>query len=86
MNSNNDFWDFLRVTELYKLKKIDRNSSNNYFETKTKTHISRKETVSEHVYSCLKLADYFFSLKLDELKHLNQMKVFKILMYHDDIE
>lgn len=65
MNLNNDFWDFLKLTELYKLKKIDRNSSNNYFETKTKIHISRKETVAEHVYSCLKLADYFFSLKLE---------------------
>ena len=85
MMTDTDFLDFLKIQELYKLKTIPRNSSNHYFDEKDNTFYKRRETVAEHVYSCMRLAD-FFIITEDEFEDLNKPKVYDLIMYHDDIE
>lgn len=80
-----NFEDFLKIIETYKLKKVARNCSNFYHDSKEKIFYKRKETTAEHIYSWLKLADYFlYSEK--EFSALNQLKVYELFMYHDDVE
>lgn len=76
--------ELLKVCELYKLKEVSRNNSNFYFCPRANIEYRRKETTAEHVYSCLKLADYFLSTK--DFSDLDRLKVYELLMYHDDIE
>ncbi|EKE30206.1 MAG: hypothetical protein ACD_2C00027G0019 [uncultured bacterium (gcode 4)] len=84
-SSGLDFWDFLQILETYKLKQVARNCSNFYHDSKENIYYSRKETTAEHVYSTLKLADFFlFSEK--EFSGLDRLRVYSILLYHDDIE
>lgn len=78
------FEDFMKILETYKLKEVSRNCSNFYFCEKENIEYQRKETTAEHIYSCLKLADYFLSI--EEFFQLDRVKVYKLLMYHDDIE
>jgi len=79
------FNEFLKIRTTYKLKHIARNNSNFYFDDKENIEYKRKETTAEHIYSCLKLADYFLS-KEKEFEGLNRLKVYELLMYHDDCE
>jgi putative hydrolase of HD superfamily len=79
------FNDFLKITETYKLKEVSRSCSNFYDCEKENVRHERKETTAEHVYSCLKLADYFLSTE-KEFSKLDRLKVYELLMYHDDIE
>ncbi len=81
----NEFNDFLKILETYKLKQVSRSSSNNYFCDKTKQQIQRKETTAEHIYSTLKLANYFLDT-YNEFKNLDKIKIYELIMYHDDIE
>lgn len=81
-----DFFDnFLKILIIYELKKVERNCSNNYFGEKTNIKHERKETTAEHIYSSLKLADYFLMNEL-EFENLDKLKIYEMLMYHDDIE
>lgn len=80
-----DFNDFLKILETYKLKQVSRASSNNYSCDKTKQQIQRKETTAEHVYSTLKLATYFLDT-YEEFSDLDKIKVYELIMFHDDIE
>ena len=43
----------------------------------------RRESTAEHTWSALMLADYFFS-NIDQ--HLDKLKVYELLMYHDVVE
>jgi 5'-deoxynucleotidase YfbR-like HD superfamily hydrolase len=79
------FTDFLKIVKLYELKKIPRVSSNHYFDEKDNISYKRRETTAEHVYSCLRLADFFLSSET-EFSDLDKVKVYELLMYHDDIE
>ncbi|MCK4429211.1 MAG: HD domain-containing protein [Candidatus Aenigmarchaeota archaeon] len=80
-----NFEDFLKVLESYKLKQISRNCSNFYYCEKEDVKHKRKETTAEHIYSSLKLADYFL-LTEKEFSQLDRLRVYELLMYHDDIE
>ncbi len=60
----------IELSKLYELKRIDRLSTNG----------NRKESVAEHSWSCLILADYFLSKILTKL---NKQKVYDLLIYHD---
>lgn len=84
MNKIN-FEDFLKITKLYEMKTVSRATHNKYFCEKSHSQISRYETNAEHIYSCLKLADYFLTNE-EEFKGLDRLKVYELLMYHDDIE
>jgi len=75
----------LKVLELYKLKQIPRDSSNQYVDEKDGISYMRRETTAEHVYSSLRLAD-FFLLTEPEFSDLDKIAVFELLMYHDDLE
>jgi len=79
------FKDFLKIQELYKLKEVARNTSNFYYSQREDIQYERKETTAEHVFSSLKLADYFLSTE-KEFENLDRLKVYELLMYHDDIE
>ena len=79
------FENFLKISCAYGLKKVVRNTSNCYFDAKSDVQMNRKETTAEHVYSSLKLADYFLSNE-DEFKELDRVRVYELLMYHDDVE
>jgi hypothetical protein len=80
-----EFADFLKILQSYKLKQVARNCSNFYFDSKENITYNRKETTAEHIYSSQKLADYFiFSIK--EFSSLDRLKVYDLLLYHDDIE
>jgi 5'-deoxynucleotidase YfbR-like HD superfamily hydrolase len=81
----NSFNNFLQVLEFYKLKQIPRNSSNHYYDEKSGIFYERKETTAEHVFSCLRLGDFFLTTE-SEFSQLNRLKVYDLLMYHDDIE
>jgi len=76
---------FLKILNTYKLKQEPRDLFNNYYDNKSQKNIKRHETVAEHIYSCLKLADYLLSNE-KEFSRLNKLKVFDLIMYHDDIE
>ena len=65
--------EFTKIRTLYKLKSVYRYNSQE----------NRKESVAEHTWSALMLADYIlskFSMKIDRLK------VYELLMYHDIVE
>ena len=79
------FENFLKVLELYKLKQVPRNSSNHYHDEKDDVFHRRRETTAEHVYSCLRLADFFLTTE-PEFSDLDLLKVYHLLMYHDDGE
>lgn len=79
------FANFLRVLEFYKLKQIPRDSSNHYEDEKDGVSYQRRETTAEHVYSCFRLADYFLTNEAEFLG-LDRLKVYDMLMYHDDLE
>lgn len=79
------FLNFLKIREIYKLKNVTRGTSNKYNCEKENRKIERKETTAEHIYSSLKLADFFFENE-EEFKNLDRLKVYELLMYHDDIE
>ena len=78
------FEEFLKIAKLYELKRVPRDNTNKYFDEKDDVFYNRRETVAEHVYSSLKLADFFLSFK--EFNQLNKLKIFEILLYHDDVE
>ena len=82
---NENFKDFLKVIETYGLKKVARNCSNFYYDSKEKVSYERKETTAEHVYSAGKLADYFLFSE-DEFLDLDRLKVNDLIKYHDDVE
>lgn len=79
------FNDFLKIVNLYKLKQIPRSNSNHYHDEKDNISHKRRETTAEHVYSVLRLADYFLTNE-KEFENLDKLKVYELLMYHDDIE
>lgn len=79
------FANFLQVLEFYKLKQIPRNSTNSYHDEKDNVSYQRRETTAEHVFSCLRLADFFLTTE-PEFASLNRLKVYELLMYHDDVE
>lgn len=79
------FNNLLKILELYKLKHIPRDSSNYYHDDKDKIEYKRRETTAEHVYSCIRLADFFLSTE-KEFSTLDKIKVYELLMYHDDAE
>jgi putative hydrolase of HD superfamily len=79
------FNEFLKVLELYALKKIPRNSTNEYFDEKDKVSYRRRETTAEHVYSSLRLADYILTVE-KEFALLHRLTVIDLLLYHDDTE
>jgi 5'-deoxynucleotidase YfbR-like HD superfamily hydrolase len=79
------FANFLQVLEFYKLKQIPRNSSNHYDDEKDNVSYQRRETTAEHVYSCLRLADFFLTTE-PEFANLDRLKSYELLMYHDDVE
>jgi 5'-deoxynucleotidase YfbR-like HD superfamily hydrolase len=79
------FLDFMKITKTYELKYVARKSSSSYFDSHLNKNIVRGETTAEHVYSSLKLTDYMIS-NFDEFKNLDKLKVYELLMYHDDCE
>lgn len=81
----NHFANFLQVLEFYKLKQIPRNSSNHYYDEKDGVSYQRRETTAEHVFSCLKLADFFLTTE-PEFANLDRLRIYELLMYHDDVE
>lgn len=81
----NLFIDFLKITKTYELKYVARKSSSIYIDSHLDKKIVRGETTAEHVYSSLKLADYMIS-NFTEFKSIDKLKVYEILMYHDDCE
>lgn len=83
--NNDKFNNFLKITEFYKLKQTPRVSSNHYYDEKDSIFYKRRETTSEHVQSCIKLADYFLLMEPEFLK-LDNLKVLRLLSYHDDVE
>ena len=82
---SDEFSNFLQILELYTLKQIPRNSSNHYHDEKDNIFYKRRETTAEHIYSCLKLADYFLTTE-EEFAELNKLKCYELLLYHDDVE
>jgi len=76
--------DVLRLRPAYDLKHIPRNSWCRYHDEKDGVTYKRRETVAEHVFSCLRLAQYF--LTLPEFEGLDQLRVHELLLYHDDAE
>jgi len=77
--------DFLDILEAYKLKEVVRDSYNRYWDEKDEINYKRRETTAEHVYSTLKLADFFLT-KEEEFADLDRLHVYELLMYHDDVE
>ncbi|NTV24556.1 MAG: HD domain-containing protein [Nanoarchaeota archaeon] len=79
------FNNFLKVLEFYKLKQIPRNSTNAYHDEKDDVDILRRETASEHVQCCNKLANYFIFTER-EFYSLDRLRVHDLLDHHDDVE
>jgi 5'-deoxynucleotidase YfbR-like HD superfamily hydrolase len=80
-----DFSEFLKIFNTYKLKGVARNLINSYYDEKDNIEYVRNETTAEHVYSVLKLADFFLTNE-PEFKDLDRLHCYELLMYHDDIE
>jgi putative hydrolases of HD superfamily len=80
-----EFTNFLKILELYKLKRIPRNSTNEYTDKKDNIFYKRRETTAEHVYSSDRLSD-FFLITEPEFSGLDRLRVHDLLMYHDDVE
>jgi len=66
--------DLNKLRKFYHLKNINRECSVGL----------RKESSAEHSWSCLILADYF--LTIIKNNHLDRLKVYELLMYHDVVE
>jgi len=81
----NKFKDFLKVAEFYKLKQVSRGNHNRYFCEKQNINYERMETTAEHIYSALRLADFFLSME-KEFSKLDRLKVYELIIYHDDVE
>ncbi|MGM5488924.1 MAG: HD domain-containing protein [Nanobdellota archaeon] len=79
------FDNFLKIIPLYTLKQVPRHSSNHYHDEKDEVYHQRRETTAEHVYSSLRLADFFLTTER-EFADLNRLHVYQLLMYHDDVE
>lgn len=82
---NTSTFNFLQILETYRLKKVSRACSNNYTCEKTNENIEKKETVAEHIYSTMKLANFCMDY-FSEFYDLNKVKVYELILYHDDIE
>ena len=63
-----------KLRKFYALKNIERQGNVG----------SRKESSAEHSWSCLILADYFLTTIKEN--HLDRLKVYELLMYHDVVE
>ena len=66
--------DLQKLRKLYHLKNVER----------ANTVKDRKESSAEHSWSCLILADYFLTKMQNH--HLDRLKVYELLMYHDVVE
>lgn len=84
-DSRNRFEDFLKIIKVYELKEVSRSSTNAYHCDKENIDYVRRETTAEHVYSGIRLADYFLSTE-KEFAELDRLKIYELFMYHDDIE
>lgn len=80
-----NFNDFLKILELYKLKWVARNCSNIYHDSKENIDYERKETTAEHISSLINLADYFI-FSVSEFSKLDRLKVYDLIKCHDDPE
>ena len=80
-----DFSEFLKILNTYKLKGVARKLINSYYDEKDDIEYVRNETTAEHVYSVLKLADFFLTNE-PEFKDLDRLHCYELLMYHDDVE
>lgn len=80
-----NFNDFLKILELYKLKCVARNCSNFYHDTKENKDYERKETDAEHISSLINLADYFIFSET-EFNNLDRLKIYDLIKCHDDPE
>jgi putative hydrolase of HD superfamily len=80
-----DFSEFLKILNTYKLKGVARKLTNSYYDEKDDIEYVRNETTAEHIYSALKLADFFLTNE-PEFKDLDRLHCYELLMYHDDIE
>jgi len=65
--------DIEKLQHLYRLKEINR----------TGTVEGRKESVAEHTYSSLMLAEYFFP-KIEP--RLDELKALRLILFHDVVE
>jgi len=63
-----------KLRRFYHLKNVERACSVQ----------GRKESSAEHTWSCLMLADYFLTKMRNN--HLDRLKVYELLMYHDLVE
>lgn len=81
-----DFEDLLKILKVYELKNVTRATANNYICSHTNQNINRKETTAEHVYSTLKLIDFFFETYPKQFENLNKFKMYELILYHDDVE
>ncbi len=79
------FANFLKISKIYGLKGVARMTSNRYFDDKDNINYERKETAAEHVYSSLRLADYFL-MNEEEFAGLDKGKIYDLILYHDDLE
>ncbi len=61
--------DLFGLSKLYELKRVERVNTNG----------SRKESIAEHSWSSLILADYF----LNKEKNLDRLKIYELIIYHD---
>src|SRR3989338_9823875 len=66
--------DLQKLRKLYHLNNVER----------ANTVKDRKESSAEHSWSCLILADYFLTKMQNH--HLDRLKVYEMLMYHDVVE
>ncbi len=82
---NEDFNDFLKILEFYKLKCVARNCKNFYHDSKENIDYERKETDAEHICSLINLADYFI-FNYPEFSSLDRLKVYDLIKCHDDLE
>lgn len=85
LDQQTDFEDFLKIQALTDTHKVSRACINYYFCDKTNTFIKRKETVSEHIIWALSLADFYIT-KYQEFANLNELRIYNLLRYHDNIE
>lgn len=80
-----NFDEFLKILNTYKLKGVSRGLINSYYDEKADINYTRNETSAEHIYSALKLADFFLTNE-PEFNDLDRLHCYELLMYHDDIE
>lgn len=85
LQTKQDFEDFLKVQVLTDTHKVSRACINDYYCDKSNSFVNRKETVSEHILWCLSLADFYIT-KYEDFAYLNELKIYNLLRYHDNIE